>query len=460
MTDMNLTAGDVVIEDIFITTEESGTVDLINFVMQFEIYISVESNSMTMNVHVADSAGLITAIPILGQEKVTVRFTTPNIDESFFRTFIVHTISNRSLNRDREQRYTLECISEEAYINETVRLTNKFSGATDVLAETIFDSIASPRITFADGKQSSESILSVLDSPFSTNNFEFTCNYWSPFKALNFLASRSLGNTCKKTNVMFFESKSTFNLTPLEHLVKTQKDRKSIYDEYTTVESQEAPIYRDVRDKTYKYQTKYLNSKYHTIKSMDYPFFKSLVKNNNNGFHATSVFSYDFTTKRFLNMKYDNRPESSAIAEQDKRYLRESFSDFTPIGSYNTIADNTRADPLANRTFTPMSTSPYGSSYSRGVEQVRNQLVRNFAMSELNNQAIEITVPGKADVDVGLLARLIFPRTEDKTNQPKIDEIEDPFVSGLYMITAVKHIIRPQNHTMTLRLVRDSLGGL
>lgn len=460
MTDMNLTAGDVVIEDIFITTEESGTVDLINFVMQFEIYISVESNSMTMNVHVADSAGLITAMPILGQEKVTVRFTTPNIDESFFRTFIVHTISNRSLNRDREQRYTLECISEEAYINETVRLTNKFSGATDVLAETIFDSIASPRITFADGKQSSESKLSVLDSPFSTNNFEFTCNYWSPFKALNFLASRSLGDTSRKTNVMFFESKSTFNFTPLEHLVKTQKDRKSIYDEYTTVESQEAPIYRDVRDKTYKYQTKYLNSKYHTIKSMDYPFFKSLVKNNNNGFHATSVFSYDFTTKRFLNMKYDNRPESSAIAEQDKRYLQESFSDFTPIGSYNTIADNTRADPLANRTFTPMSTSPYGSSYSRGVEQVRNQLIRNFAMSELNNQAIEITVPGKADVDVGLLTRLIFPRTEDKTNQPKIDEIEDPFVSGLYMITAVKHIIRPQNHTMTLRLVRDSLGGL
>jgi len=460
MTEMNLTAGDVVIEDIFITTEESGTVDLINFVMQFEIYISVESNSMTMNVHIADSAGLITAMPILGQEKVTIRFTTPNIDESFFRTFIVHTISNRSLNRDREQRYTLECISEEAYINETVRLTNKFSGATDALAETIFESIARPRITFADGQQSSKSIMSVLDSPFSTNNFEFTCNYWSPFKALNFLASRSLGDTSRKTNVMFFEGKSSFNFTPLEHLVKVQKDSKSIYDEYTTVESQEAPIYRDVRDKTYKYQTKYLNSKYHTIKSMDYPFFKSLVKNNANGFHATSVFSYDFTTKRFLNLKYDNRPESSVIAQEDKKYLRESFSDFTSIGSYNTIANNTRADPLANRTFTPMSTSPYGSSYSRSVEQVRNQLVRNFAMTELNNQAIEITVPGKADVDVGLLTKLIFPRTEDKTNQPKINELEDPFVSGLYMITAVKHVIRPQNHMMTLRLVRDSLGGL
>lgn len=460
MSDVNINAGDVVIEDIYITSNASGSTDLINFVMQFEIYMSVESNSMTLNLHIADSSGLITALPIEGQEKVTVQFRTPNIEETFFRTFIVHTISNRSLNRDREQRYTLECISEEAYINQSTRLTSKFVGSTDSIAASIFEDISQPRITFADGKQSGLSAMSIQDVPFSSNNFEFTCNYWSPFKALNFLASRSRGNTSKKTNVLFFEGKTSYNFTPLEFLVKQQKDKKSIYDEYTTVESQEAPIYDDVRDKTYKYQTKYLNSKYHTVQSMDYPFFKSLIKNNATGFHATSVFSYDFVTKRFLSMKYDNRPESPDIAEEDKKYLKESFSDFTPIGSYNTISDNTRADPLAHRSFTPMSTSPYGSSYSRGVEQVRNQLIRNFSMTELNNQAIEIVVPGKADVDVGLLTRLVFPRTEDKTSAPNMSELEDPFVSGLYLITAVKHTVRPQNHTMTLRLVRDSLGGL
>jgi hypothetical protein len=81
-------------------------------------------------------------------------------------------------------------------------------------------------------------------------------------------------------------------------------------------------------------------------------------------------------------------------------------------------------------------------------------------MTELENQAIEITVPGKSDIDVGLLTRLVFPKTEDKTSMPKLNELEDPFVSGLYLITAVKHTIQPQNHTMTLRLIRDSLGGL
>ena len=460
MTDVNVNAGDVVIEDIYISSPDSGTTDLINFVMQFEIYMSVESNSMTMNVHMADSVGLITALPIMGQEKLSVRFKTPNVDESFYRTFVVHTISNRSLDRDREQRYTLECISEEAYVNSTTRMTSKFKGATDELAARIFGDITRPRVTFADGKQTANSELTIADNPFSTNNFEFTCNYWSPFKALNFLASRSRGNESKKTNVMFFEGKNGFNFLPIEFLVKSQKDKKSIYDEYTTVGSQEAPVYDDQRDKTYRYQTKYLNSQYHTIQSMDYPFFKSLIKNNVTGFHATSVFSYDFVTKRFVSMKYDNRPEAEFISEQDQKYIKEKFSDFVPIGKYNSINDSTLADPLAHRTFTPMSTSPFGSSYSRGVEQVRNQLIRNFAMAELENQAIEITVPGKSDIDVGLLTRLVFPKTEDKTSMPSRSDLEDPFVSGLYLITAIKHTIQPQNHTMTLRLIRDSLGGL
>lgn len=459
MTDVNVTAGDVIIDDIYITHPEAGTVDLKNFVMQFDVYMSVTSNAMTMNVQISDAAGLITALPIMGQELLTVRFQTPNIDESFHRTFVIHSVTNRSLNRDREQRYTLECITPEGYVNQIARLNNKFSGPTDELASQIFVEMSDARITFADGKKSTKSSLDIIDQPFVTNNFEFTCNYWSPFKAINFLASRSRGATSGKTNVLFFERKDSFAFLPLEALVKTQKDAKSIYDEYTKVESQDAPIYNDVRDKTYKYQSQYLNSTYHTILSMDYEVSRSLLMNNKTGFHGTSVFSYDFTSKRMLNMKYDNRPEAKDIAQEDKKYITEGFEDFTSIGKNNTILDGTLADPLAHRSFTPMMTSPFGSTYTRGFEQVRNQLVRNFSLTELENNAIEITVPGKSDVNIGLLTRLIFPKTEDKTNEPDQNDLEDPYVSGLYMITAVKHIVQPGKHEMVLRLVRDSLGG-
>ena len=459
MSEINSSAGDVIIEEAYITSKISGTTDIKNFIMEFEVYLDVFSDSMTSYFQISDAIGLITAIPLVGQESMTVKFKTPNIDESFYRTFIVHSITNRSLVRDREQRYTLECISPEAYVNTASVLTTKYKGSTDSIAAQIFNDIKSPRIDLPSGKATPFSEMEIPDVPHSSNNFEFIANFWSSFKCLNFLASRSRGATLGKTNVMFFERKDSYYFGSLESMVKSQKDANSIYDEYSKVESQEAPIYEDLRSGKYKYQSKYLNSRYHTIKAMRYEKFKSLLLNNLKGFHSQSIDAYDFVTKTLLTMKYDNRPESEQIAQNDRKYINEKFEDFTVMGEYNTISDNVLSDPLSVKRFTPMATSPYASSYSRGVQQVRNELIRNYSMTELDNNIIEITVPGKSDVDLGLLVRLVFPKTEEKTSDPDRDELEDPYVSGLYMIVGIRHRIQPNNHEMVLRLMRDSLGG-
>ncbi len=459
MSEINSSAGDVIIEEAYITSKISGTTDIKNFIMEFEVYLDVFSDSMTSYFQISDAIGLITAIPLMGQESMTVKFKTPNIDESFYRTFIVHSITNRSLVRDREQRYTLECISPEAYVNTASVLTTKYKGSTDSIAAQIFNDIKSPRIDLPSGKATALSEMEIPDVPHSSNNFEFIANFWSSFKCLNFIASRSRGATLGKTNVMFFERKDSYYFGSLESMVKSQKDANSIYDEYSKVESQEAPIYEDLRSGKYKYQSKYLNSRYHTIKAMRYEKFKSLLLNNLKGFHSQSIDAYDFVTKTLLTMKYDNRPESEQIAQNDRKYINEKFEDFTVMGEYNTISDNVLSDPLSVKRFTPMATSPYASSYSRGVQQVRNELIRNYSMTELDNNIIEITVPGKSDVDLGLLVRLVFPKTEEKTSDPDRDELEDPYVSGLYMIVGIRHRIQPNNHEMVLRLMRDSLGG-
>lgn len=456
--EINVSAGDVRIEEAYITSKISGTTDIRNFLMGFDVYHAVDVNSITANFYITDATGLITSIPINGQEFLTVKFKTPNIDISFYRTFVIHTISNRSLMRDREQRYTLECITAEGYVDTTLRLNQKFKGGTDNLAELIYSNLAETMVLGEDGTSAGKTPIEIPDRPFSTNNFEFLANYWSPFKCLNFLASRSRHASTNKTNVLFFERAAGYYFGSLETLIKKQKDASSIYDEYTKIESQETPIYDDLRDKSYKYQSKYLNSRYHTIKSMAYPKYKSLILNNFKGFHATSIFSYDFVTKSLLTMKYNNSPSATEAAAEDRKYIEEFFDDFETIGKYNTIGDDHRAEPLSHRSFTPMATSLFGSSYSRGVQQIRNQLIRNFSMAEIDNSAIEITVPGKTDVDLGLLVRLVFPKTDDKSSEPDIQDLEDPFVSGLYMITAIRHTVSNGKHDMVLRLMRDSLG--
>jgi hypothetical protein len=146
------------------------------------------------------------------------------------------------------------------------------------------------------------------------------------------------------------------------------------------------------------------------------------------------------------------------LINNDKRYIKESFNDFEIMGKSNTIGDDHTTNASAHRNFTPMNTSLFGSTYTRGVQQVRNEMIRNFSLAEIDNNAIEITVPGKTDVDIGRLVRLVFPKTDDKTSEPSRDDLEDPFVSGLYMITAVRHTVSNGKHDMVLRLMRDSIG--
>jgi hypothetical protein len=66
--EINVSAGDVRIEEAYITSKISGTTDIRNFLMGFDVYHAVDVNSITANFYITDAAGLITSIPINGQD--------------------------------------------------------------------------------------------------------------------------------------------------------------------------------------------------------------------------------------------------------------------------------------------------------------------------------------------------------------------------------------------------------
>lgn len=106
-----------------------------------------------------------------------------------------------------------------------------------------------------------------------------------------------------------------------------------------------------------------------------------------------------------------------------------------------------------------MATSPFGSNFHRGVDQIRNTLIRRYGDAEFNQQVMEITVPGKTDIETGMLLRLIYPKTVEKGNE-RVDreELEDPYMSGIFLITGIRHDIANGQHSMTLSIMKDSLG--
>ena len=75
-------AGDFKLEKLIITsptTEEFA--DITEFMMEINLYEDLFSPCMTGNVVLADATNLISNLPILGNEYITIKLRTPSLED-------------------------------------------------------------------------------------------------------------------------------------------------------------------------------------------------------------------------------------------------------------------------------------------------------------------------------------------------------------------------------------------
>ena len=67
-----------------------------------------------------------------------------------------------------------------------------------------------------------------------------------------------------------------------------------------------------------------------------------------------------------------------------------------------------------------------------------------------------MTVNGRSDIEVGGIVRFDFPSITPKDSNTLESDGTDKYLSGLYLITAIRHKITPLKHMMIMELVKDS----
>ncbi len=73
-------AGTVLTEEITISLVNGEVVDLVNFVVELNLYEDLFSPCLTGNLTIVDSANLISELPILGIEFITIKYRTPTFE--------------------------------------------------------------------------------------------------------------------------------------------------------------------------------------------------------------------------------------------------------------------------------------------------------------------------------------------------------------------------------------------
>ena len=444
------TAGDVFFDEMFITTVNGQQIDIKNFCVQMNLYEDIFSNVMTGTIIIVDALGLITAAPLVGGEFLSIQLRTPGYgktpNEMIRKTFTIYGISDRILDGDRQQFYTLHFISIEGMQDNVTLLSKGYQGATDALVSQIYnDNLKTPRWYTQGDFTSEQTDLIISGTPHATT-VRLVAPYWSPFKTINWISTRTLGQKNKGANFLFFESNKAFYFSSVEDLIEGQRNAGMLFEQYFY-------SHANFRTETngYTYKRPDISRDYQIVARQRFPTYIDLIKNQDSGYFSSTMYTHDILLKQYKEWTWD---------------YGNNFNSFQHLEGYavsngNITSSKTNRPPFHSKVAkSPVTYRCLRTKQFRMFDDFADPkyqdwaLQRNSLLCEISNIRIELDVMGRTDAEAGQLIYYHFPNATDKNqNAPVPDDI---LISGLYFITAIRHTFTPGKHSMRLEVVKDS----
>lgn len=442
-------AGSVKIVELKLITSTNVIWDLTDFLVELNIYEDMFSNYLYGNMVLSDSRNLIENAPIIGEEYLVVKVQTPTFPSIITKTFRVYKISDRSIIRDNNtQIFTVHFASIELFYDILLPLFVPFEGTiTDVVTEIFSNYIATNRnyqiSEASDEVRQLETITPLVILNDTDNKVKFVAPGWTPFKCINWLASKSIPKTGVAKNFLFFETNKAFYFGSTEYIFKDAAQNDTYIGKYFVSAA-------NIRDGA---NAPDINREYFIAKDVEMVDTTDHIKNYTNGYLASRLITLDIYNKVYQVNDYDY------VQEYKKQY---HTSGAGAVAKPVFTADSLR-NFATNISFYPINPKLFGN-FEKNVNERIAEIYgnRKSSLLDLTNVKMNITVPGRTDIEVGRMLYFSYPAMGAR-NENSVDEVaEDTEYSGYYLITAIHHKINKIDHSMRMEIVKDSLytGGL
>jgi len=414
-------AGEIVLRKIELLSSSEYKLDIRDQVLSIEVYEDIFSPFITMAITLRESLDFINALPIRGEEIITIELATPTFDKPntvITGKFYVYKLADRELITDRNSVYTLYCVSYEALTDLNVKLSKAYKGNIAEIAASFL---------FNDGLNTEKNV----NIEPTQNTTMYISNFWSPIKNLNYAAAAAVNKNDNPT-YLFFENREGFNFVSLDLL----------YD---------LPVYQKFIDNNYVRDTlpdgtsiRNIEKEYQQIIEIKVRSNFDILKNINAGTYASRIYSYDLLRKKYYVKDYVAYDQFSKINHLNDFSIN---SDWLPVKPVNFIYNDVRHFSVFN-----------------GFNDVSNTEImqtRASAIQLLKSNMIEIKVNGRTDYTIGqkVYVELTKPAPVNENDSATMDNVTgtvDTSLSGNYLITAINNIINRENHTAILELCKDS----
>ena len=444
--------GQYLLTDVVLVSYSSQTndnrptkVDVGTMIGDFNIYESIYNKTLSGNILLVDSQNIIRKLPLTGNERIEFKFFTPgspyayDFTEKTGHPMYIYKIQSRTRINPKTQIYMINFCSKEMIDNELKVVSN---AQTDTHSNMVANIIKDP--TFLGSNKN------FFYEP-SIGLYKHVFNQLRPFDSIDQISQITTSLKFNNAGYYFYETVAGFNFRSLESLLAIEAN--TARPTVARYKSKPANISdgkgeKDIKNEMGVVMDYQIKDQFDTLKNLRNGVYASrlITHNQLNKTYEETDFNYELNYPKSFHTETD----SSGGRESDKgilpKYIREgkSLSDFPESTLY--LRSDTNA--LHYTTEGNIVDTP------NLKEIVQQRLSQRLAFQSLR---IELTVNGYTAVKAGDLITFELPSYEPKDGNEPTDR--DPYMSGRYLVTAVRHRIdiKMKKHIMVLECMKDSV---
>ena len=429
-TDFNLQSVNLV------TPLTNGVIDLIPFLVELNLFEDVFGSSISGQLLVSDALGLFSNFTMSGTEFIQIEFKKTKKDEQgYARTFRIYKVTPRGVSESvNYEVYSLHFCSEELLLSQQYRLSKSYKGKK---ISTIVEDILKNYLKVGTGNTKKLYINETYGV------YDFVLPNKKIFETIHWLSTYALPKpgTGEGADIIFFENLQGYWLTSLQQLY-TQSS-------YRTFKYNPKNITQDLNYNVSNVFSFEIMDMFDTLKGISAGTYSNRVISINPLLREKKVtdFNYD---KYLAKAKVMNAgPVINNYKNRHNKALYDEPPKDMEAGALRLVTSNSGQKKAAF-----VSVNPSAVGEDANIERFMSHRPSQIALA--NYTRIKISVPGDPNLTVGKVVDFESVKMDPRTFSNAKEKENDPFYSGKYLITAVRHIIKNTTYITMLELCKDS----
>lgn len=402
-----------------IVSHANTVFDISAYVSNFQIFESVFEHSLTGSMTVVDNTAMLSTIPVIGQEVVTVYYKYKDKEVSL--AFRVNEIQDIKNVNDNTGVYSIKLISDKRFRSAVNLFSRSYRGKNSEIIAKIHEDFLNESVE-------------VISQGATSHRIAFP--YTKPYVAIDSILKNTFAQD--KTPLFLYETVNGGG-------VKLQSYGDMLSRENNSVELRNINIINTDPDSQARRNLPMQNQNvFEQIIKRGYKTFDNLRR----GVYGAFVTSVDISGKVYSEQRFDYKEHAPNLSPNIKDPISDSFqiTEEQPNKLFNAKQFYFEKDSLA------YESEDVGNLYQ--VDDLSKAAMFSY-LSRMDSQFVALAADSNTNLEVGKMVQLNFRRM-----QPNIDGEEDIDVvnSGEYLCTAIKHQIRGGKYNIIVEAQRFGIN--